>query len=54
MDASLMWQIGGTLFAAAATYGAIRTDLRNMHERIAALETRFNNHIEKGLTHGNS
>ncbi|MFM0741789.1 hypothetical protein PQQ51_31550 [Paraburkholderia xenovorans] len=54
MDAALIWQIGGTLVAAGAAYAAIRTDLRNMHERIAALETRFNNHIEKGLTHGNS
>ncbi len=54
MDPALVWQIAGTLFASAATYGAIRADLRNMRERIAALETRFNAHIEKGLTHGNS
>lgn len=54
MDAGMLWQVGGTLFAAAACYGAIRADPRNMHERIAALETRFNAHIEKGLTHGSS
>lgn len=54
MEPALVWQIAGTLVAAAATYGAIRADLRNMHERIAALESRFNAHIEKGLTHGNS
>lgn len=54
MDAAMLWQIAGTLAAAAATYGAIRADLRNMHERIAALETRFNAHIEKGLSHGNA
>ena len=54
MEPALWLQIGGTVVAAAVTYGAIRADLRGMHERLNKLEDRFNGHIEKGLTHGNS
>jgi hypothetical protein len=60
MDASLLWQIGGTLCIAGAAYGAIRADLKGLHDssarneaRTDKLEDRFNNHIEQGLTHGN-
>jgi hypothetical protein len=54
MDASLLWQIGGTLAAAAAAYGAIRADLKGMHERIGRIEVRLDNHIDKGVEHGNA
>jgi hypothetical protein len=54
MDAALLWQIGGQVAAALIAYGAVRADLRNMKERLGALENRFNAHIDKGLTHGNS
>lgn len=54
MDAALLWQVGGQIAAALIAYGAVRADLKNMRERVSRLETRFDNHIEKGLTHGNS
>lgn len=56
-----LWNIGAALVAAGAVYGAIRADLKGIHrtqgeqkERHDKLEDRFNSHIEKGLTHGNS
>jgi hypothetical protein len=54
MDAALLWQVGGQLAAALIAYGAVRADLRNMKERLGKIEDRFNQHIEKGLNHGNS
>jgi hypothetical protein len=54
MDFGPFWQVGTALVLAGAVYGAIRADLKAMHERINKLEDRFNAHIEKGLTHGNS
>ncbi|KAB0637257.1 MULTISPECIES: hypothetical protein [Burkholderia cepacia complex] len=61
MDLGPLWQIGTALVAAGAVYGAIRADLRAIHqkdrdqdERIKTVEDRFNRHIEQGLNHGNS
>lgn len=34
LDADLVLHVGGILAAAAATYGAIRADIRHMHERL--------------------
>lgn len=54
MDGALLWQVGSALVAAGAVYGAIRTDLKRIVTRVEKIEDRFNNHIEKGLNHGNS
>lgn len=61
MDFGLLLNIGTALVAAGAVYGAIRADLKGIHVRLAAqherqnrIEDRLNNHIDKGLTHGNS
>lgn len=61
MDFGPLWQVGVALVSAGAVYGAIRADLKAIHqkqrdqdERQGKLEDRFNAHIEKGLTHGNS
>jgi hypothetical protein len=39
MDSAVIVNIGSMVLAAAATYGAIRADLRNMKERITLLES---------------
>lgn len=56
-----LWQVATALVAAGAVYGAIRADLKGIHARQAAadkradrIEDRLNNHIDKGLIHGNS
>jgi len=57
MDGSLLWQVGVALVAAGSVYGAIRSDLKRItrvEQRVEKIEDRFNNHIEKGLNHGNS
>lgn len=61
MDFGPLWQVGTALVAAGAVYGAIRADLKAIHqkqrddaERVKSIEDRFNRHIEQGLTHGNS
>jgi hypothetical protein len=61
MDFGPLWQVGTALVLAGAVYGAIRMDLKGIHrtladhkERAEKIEDRFNAHIEKGLTHGNS
>ncbi|SAK68305.1 hypothetical protein AWB76_04085 [Caballeronia temeraria] len=38
MESSLLMNVGGMVLAAGVTYGAIRADLKNLHERIALLE----------------
>ncbi|MFX1803531.1 hypothetical protein PWR66_07745 [Paraburkholderia sp. A1RO-5] len=60
MDFGPLWQIGTALVAAGAVYGAIRADLKAIHqaqrdaaERVKTIEDRFNRHIEQGITHGN-
>jgi hypothetical protein len=60
MEFGPLWQIGMALVAAGAVYGAIRADLKAIHQkqsdtdqRVEKIEDRFNSHIEKGLTHGN-
>lgn len=51
---TLMLQAGGTLVGAAVAWGALRAEQKATRERLTALENRFNNHIEKGLIHGNA
>jgi hypothetical protein len=34
MSADLMWQVFIMVLVAAATYGAIRQDIKNIHEKI--------------------
>jgi hypothetical protein len=48
MDSAVIVNIGSMLLAAAATYGAIRADLRNMKERITLLETIVLKPLTKG------
>lgn len=61
MDFGPVWQVGTALVAAGAVYGAIRADLKAIHQkqrdtdaRVDRVEDRFNRHIEQGLTHGNA
>ncbi|MGD1324382.1 hypothetical protein ACNHE5_05515 [Pandoraea pnomenusa] len=54
MEPGAFLQLGMALVSAGVVYGAIRADLKAMHERVGKIEDRFNSHIEKGLTHGNS
>lgn len=61
MEFGPLWQIGTALVAAGAVYGAIRADLKSIHQkqrdqdaRQEKLEDRFNRHIEQGVTHGNA
>lgn len=53
MDLGQLTQIVTALLVAGGVYGALRADLKAMHERVNKLEDRFNSHIDKGLTHGN-
>jgi hypothetical protein len=48
MDGAVIVNIGSMLLAAAATYGAIRADLRNMKERITLLESIVLKPLTKG------
>jgi hypothetical protein len=55
--AALFYQVVGALLAAGAVYGGIRADIKRItkvEQRVDKIEDRFNNHIEKGLNHGNS
>ncbi|WP_286798565.1 hypothetical protein [Pandoraea sp. 64-18] len=54
MDPGALLQAGVALVSAGVVYGAIRADLKAMHERVGKIEDRFNSHIDKGLTHGNT
>lgn len=53
MTADQLLTIGAMLINAGVIYGAIKSDLKNMHEninkldtRLTALETRFFHHVE--------
>ncbi|PMS38468.1 hypothetical protein [Trinickia symbiotica] len=61
MDFGPLWQAATALVAAGAVYGAIRADLKAIHQkqrdqdsRVDRVEDRLNRHIEQGVTHGNA
>ena len=46
MNETLQWIIG-QLIVAAAIWGAIRADIKNIHERMRRLEERIDNHLDQ-------